>query len=77
MPISDAPEPKKPIKEIVGKNYVLPFGKWINTPVYVVIERDPQWLLENDGVRFNLHPRIRDAVMSAVSTNPQPPSIPT
>lgn len=65
-------EPKKPVKEISGKNYVFPFGKWINRKVYEVIEQDPQWLLGNDGIKFRLHPRIRDAVKSEIANRPSP-----
>lgn len=65
----------KPIKDIIGKNYTFSFGRYKDRRVWEVMEgnvdagvaADPVWLLQNDGVRFNLSPRIRDAVKAKVA----------
>lgn len=65
----------KPIKDIIGKNYTFSFGRYKDRKLWEVMEgnaeagvvADPLWLLQNDGIRFNLSARIREEIKTKVT----------
>lgn len=51
---------QEPIRD---RNFVMPFGKYVGTPLHEIIENDPQyilWLQNGDGIEF--HSDIIDEV---------------
>lgn len=51
---------RAPIRD---RNFVMPFGKYVGTPLHEIIDNDPQyivWLQTGDGIEF--HADIMDEV---------------